>query len=398
MPARSRNPVLEGRVCLSYAPRFVGGPIHYREEGMTSAPSCAAWRRRSSRRPLCLHAVPLLISLLALSCGDDSVSPDQTDDSLEVVSPEEVGWSSEKLQAVDDMAADLGYSAMVFARDGKVFHEWGEVTRNYLCHSIRKPFLGALYGIHVARGDIDLDATLEDLGIDDIPPSLTAPEKTATVRQLLQSRSGVYHVAAAETEEMSAARPERGSHAPGTFFYYNNWDFNALGTIFEQETQSGIFGDFATEIAIPLGMEHFAIDSCLYALEPEKSMHPAYSFRMSARDMARFGILFEQQGVWHGKRIIPAAWIEESTQTYSIEDSASGVGYGYMWKTIPEGSAAAEILGFSGYMHTGVGVHALVIVPDLQLVVVQRYDTDGEWEDPGDATVALAQMILDAQL
>ena len=39
---------------------------------------------------------------------------------------------------------------------------------------------------------------------------------------------------AAETPAMKAARPERGSHAPGTFWYYNNWDFNVLGTVFEK--------------------------------------------------------------------------------------------------------------------------------------------------------------------
>ncbi len=337
-----------------------------------------------------------LLSLLA--CSDDPVSPGPVDNTLEIVPPEAVGWSTEKLAAVDSLAAELGFTAMVFARDGKVFHQWGLVSRNYLCHSIRKPFLGALIGIHVARGELDLDATLGSLAIDDIPPSLTAEELSATVRHLLQSRSGVYHEAAAETPAMVAGRPARGSHAPGTFFYYNNWDFNALGTIFEHETEEGIFDAFAREIAAPLGMEDFTVDSCRYAFEPEKSMHPAYSFRMSARDMARFGILCQQGGVWRGKRIFPESWIEESTQTHSVADSASGVGYGYLWQTIPEGSVFAENMGCSGYFHTGVGIHALVIIPELELVVVQRFDTDGEWTDPGDASLTLAYMIIHARL
>jgi hypothetical protein len=46
------------------------------------------------------------------------------------------------------------------------------------------------------------------------------------------SRSGVYHEAAAEAQVMINTRPDRGSHTHGTFFYYNNWDFNVLGTIF----------------------------------------------------------------------------------------------------------------------------------------------------------------------
>ena len=38
------------------------------------------------------------------------------------------------------------------------------------------------------------------------------------------ARSGVYHEAAAESQSMKDARPDRGSHPPGTFYYYNNWD------------------------------------------------------------------------------------------------------------------------------------------------------------------------------
>jgi hypothetical protein len=57
---------------------------------------------------------------------------------------------------------------------------------------------------------------------------LNTAEKQATIRDLLMSRSGVYHEAAGEHQEMIDARPERGSHAPETYFYCNNWDFNAL--------------------------------------------------------------------------------------------------------------------------------------------------------------------------
>jgi hypothetical protein len=62
------------------------------------------------------------------------------------------------------------------------------------------------------------------LNIDDIPPSLTKEEKKATVSDLLKSRSGVYHEAAAESRDMVGMRPVRGSHPPGSFYYYNNWE------------------------------------------------------------------------------------------------------------------------------------------------------------------------------
>lgn len=350
-----------------------------------------------SVRSSCVLIICLCIGFL-LSCSGGGSGSETDVNSLEYVEPEEVGYSSEKLEEARDFAEQSGYAAVMALYDGKVFFHWGDITKNYWCHSIRKPFLSALYGIHVTRDHINLDATLEDLNIDDIPPSLTPDEKQAKVEHLLKSRSGVYHEAAAEAQIMIDTRPERGSHLPDTFFYYNNWDFNALGTIFEQETDADIFEAFKREIADALGMEDFNVDNCYYQYELNKSMHPAYCFRMSARDMARFGILYQRNGNWKGSQIIPREWIDESTVPYSIIEDTGGLGYGYMWKIIPEDSDIGQIIGYPGYFHTGAGVHALVIIPELKLVLVERYDTDQDWEDPGDAGFDLGMMILDARI
>jgi len=356
-----------------------------------------------------------LLSILSVACGrrDASVTIDHeqsplrglqvarsgadTDD-LVHVAPEAVGWSSEKLEKARKFAEQIGSAAVMVLRDGKVFVSWGEVERNFKVHSIRKPFLSALYGIHVARGEIDLDATMEELKIDDIPPRLTPDEKQATVRDLLKSRSGVYHEAAAEAPVMVNSRPERGSHRPGSHYYYNNWDFNALGSIFEQETGTKIFEQLKKEIADPLGMQDFSLENCRYGYEKKKSMHPAYSFRMSARDMARFGLLYQRKGMWNGKRIVPEEWIEESTTSYSIAHEPSGQGYGYMWKIAPEGSGIAQSIGYPFFFHTGIGVHVLAVVPNLELVLIHRLNTDGEWVDPGEGLITLITMIIEARL
>lgn len=340
----------------------------------------------------------LLGSALVPGCSDDAVAPADINNALEYVSPEGVGWSSEKLADAESFAEQSGYAAVMALYDGKVFFSWGDVDRNYLCHSIRKPFLSALIGMYVDKGDIDLDTTMEDLGIDDIPPSLTAQEKQATVRDLIMSRSGVYHEAAAEADTMIALRPERGSHEPGTFFYYNNWDFNTAGAVFEQETGLGIFEAFKNYISDRIGFEDFSVDSCYYKFEPLKSQYPAYHFRMSARDMARFGVLYQKNGNWRGRQLVPRHWIEESTTAWSVEDSVSGSSYGYMWKVIPEGSQLAQMIGHPAYYHTGIGVHALVIIPDLKLVIVERYDTDGNWSDPGEVGMVLGMMIINARI
>ena len=274
----------------------------------------------------------------------------------------------------------------------------GNISKNFRCHSIRKPFLSALYGIYLAKGDINLYATLEDLHIDDIPPGLTFEEKQAQVQHLLMARSGVYHEAAAEPQEMIDNRPARGSHPPDTFFFYNNWDFNTLGTIFEQKTGEGIFNAFKEHIADAIGMSDFQIDNCHYQYEWDKSMHPAYHFKMSARDLARFGILYQQLGNWEENQIITEAWIDESTMAYSIADEAAGFGYGYMWGIITEGGEIEQDIGYTGYFHGGGGAQVLLIMPELKLVIAVLFDTDVFDEDWDDEGPELVSMIIDARI
>src|SRR5205814_96396 len=146
----------------------------------------------------------------------------------------------------------IGSTAVMIVHHGAVVAEWGDTAAKTPLASVRKSLLSALIGIAVERKQIDLGKTLAELGIDDNEPSLSAEEKTATVRDLLEARSGIYHSALFETPSMAARRPPRLSHAPGTFWYYNNWDFNTLGAIYEHATRHSIFDAFETEIGRPI--------------------------------------------------------------------------------------------------------------------------------------------------
>jgi CubicO group peptidase (beta-lactamase class C family) len=206
----------------------------------------------------------ILVSALAVSCGRESPRG---------VADRQSSTPDAASEAVRTRAEKIGTSVLLILREGRRVFQFGDITRKYMCDSIRKPFLGCLYGIYRDRGITSLDLTLAQLGIDDVPRSLTDEEKRASIRDLLMSRSGVYHEAGGEARSMIDARPPRGSHKRGTFFYYNNWDFNALGTIFEQLTGQGVFDAFHRDIAVPIGMEDFSPDDCTYVVEPEKSMH-----------------------------------------------------------------------------------------------------------------------------
>ncbi|CAM5485833.1 serine hydrolase [Mycolicibacterium aubagnense] len=281
--------------------------------------------------------------------------------------PKASGWSLQGLQTVEEASRAMKPAAFLIVQDGKEIASWGDVSAKINVASVRKSLLSALYGIAVSEGRIDLSKSLADLGIDDKAPGLTDIEKKATVRDLLMARSGIYHPAAHETKDMKRKRPERGSHAPGSFWFYNNWDFNALGSIYRKLTGEDIFQSFETRIARPIGMEDYVPGDGHYVTEAS-SEHPAYPFSLSARDAARFGQLYLNGGIWAGKQIVPATWVKDSTTAYSWTKRGRQ-GYGYMWWVLPPeqwGPGAAYAAGFGGQM--------IAYVPARKLVVVQMVD------------------------
>lgn len=281
--------------------------------------------------------------------------------SLQYSFPVAQDWSFEKLSRALLYAQEINSTAVVVLYDGQLVLEWGRTTLRIKSHSIRKSLLSALYGVAVQKNLIDLSSTLKVLGIDDRPPCLTSTEKQATVLDLLKSRSGVFHVAASESEGMKRRRPSRGAFAVGEHWYYNNWDFNVLGTIFEKQTNLTIGRAFKEWIADPIGMQDFRPQDVHYRWEKE-SLHPAYPFWVSARDLARFGQLYLQKGQWDGVEVISANWIDESTTSYS--DTSDG-GYGYMWWIHPSGAYYAE--GYKGQY--------LAVIPQREIVIVNRVFT-----------------------
>ena len=273
-------------------------------------------------------------SFIALSAHAQSngfVYPGET---WERADPHGFGWSIQKLDDARRYLQAVPVGSVMVVDRGRVIAEWGDSAKRVKTSSVRKSFLSALYGIYIPEGRLDMEKTLAQLGIDDDPP-LTAAERQATLRMVLQARSGVYHAFVGGTPAMRAEMPAPGSHPPGTFWYYNNWDFNVLGTIFEQQFKTGIGLAFRDRIARPLQMQDFRLEDSYYVrARTEKgaektSAHSAYHFRMSARDMARFGYLFLRQGRWQSKEVIPSDWVRESTTSYS--DVGNGVGYGYLW-------------------------------------------------------------------
>ncbi|WP_296622917.1 serine hydrolase [Marivirga sp.] len=342
----------------------------------------------------------LIPFVLVIACS-------KSNEKLSYISNEESGLDSAKLDSLDSFLESAGSSSLMIMVDGKIDHEYGDVTKRHTVHSIRKSLINSLYGIAVEEGLIDTSATLEELGIDDIN-KLTRQEKQATIADLLKSRSGVYHASGAVSEEMLLNMPKRGQYAPGEHFYYNNWDFNVLGYILEQATNKSVYQLFEEKIALPIGMQDYdgkftEIDGedpkaeipetdGFYQKESSKSKYPAYHFRLSSRDMARYGQLYLQNGNWNGNQIVPEEWIEVSTTPYSITNRGYGIAYGMLWYVLyPNENRSTK-----SYYHTGNGVHMLGVYPSSNMVLIHSVDTENNYSFHKGHFYQMISMVFDS--
>ena len=297
-----------------------------------------------------------------------------------VATPESAAFSHSKLDAAVARARTMATTSFVAAVDGRILQEYGDTTHLSYIASVRKSVLAMLYGNHVASGRIRLDKTLKDLKITDVG-GLSDQELEAKIADLLGARSGVYHPASYAGDDLASA-PPRGSQKHGTYYLYSNWDFNALGTIFEQETGLNIYDALERDLARPIHMEDF--DRSLQKKEGDltRSIHAAYPMWFSTRDMARIGQLMLHEGDWAGRQLVPRDWarrivkiVTPVTEMNPPQRRTGRFGYGYLWWVFDGPRAQGALEG--AYTGIGAGGQFITIVPKLNLVVAHKTDFSG---------------------
>lgn len=277
-----------------------------------------------------------------------------------------------------------GTSAMLVVAGGRVVFSYGDVARPSYLASARKSVVSMLYGRYVADGTVKLDATLDALGIDDLG-GLLPVERTATVKDLLTARSGVYHPAA-NLGDASAMAPRRGSIRPGSYFLYNNWDFNALGTILEQATGADLYALMERDLAGPLGFQDWDRSIQPRRNDTGASRYPAHHLVLSTRDMARLGYCMLRGGRWGERQVIPSEWVARTTGLFTPAAEVARtspfhrrLGYGYLWWVIdPDGPRSpsqdgAPVDPWAGaYSATGSYGQYITVLPAIDVVVAHK--------------------------
>ena len=225
--------------------------------------------------------------------------------------PVSIGAGDISIAAVEAAVEAHGITSLCVVRHGETVVAVGPQDIPLPISSIRKSILSALFGPLIDRGDVQLSTTLADFGIDD-SPGLTDQERTATLEHLLTSSSGVYlplpNGSAYDVFRNTPADwPQRGSAAPGAKFHYSNWDFNVLGEIYQRVSGIALFTAIDNILARTLGfrdwnpLEHTRLR---YGYDPigATPRYPNYAMQVSARDLARFGQLYLNGGIWEGQR------------------------------------------------------------------------------------------------
>ena len=308
--------------------------------------------------------------------SQDSVYPGTEWTYLYRQSLEDYGWSNEGLRRAWEFVRDSSNSTGLIVVDrGRVVFQFGDVEDLSYVASVRKSILAMLYGKYVEDGTIDLEKTIADLGTDDVGGLLDI-ERQAKIQHLVTARSGIYHPASNSGDNLADA-PERGSQQPGEYMLYSNWDFNAAGAVFEQETGVDIYDSLEEQLAIPLRFEDWDRSAQRKSGNLQVSRNPAYHMWLSTRDMARIGYLMLREGRWEDKQIISQDWVRRISGVVTpleemnpVERRDGYFGYGYMWWVLDGPRAVGPFEG--AYTARGAWGQWITVMPAVDLVIAHK--------------------------
>lgn len=286
------------------------------------------------------------------------------------------GWNAAGLRTASDFVRDSSWmTGVVVADRGRIVFAFGDVEELSYVASVRKSVLSMLYGRYVENGTIDLEATVGDLGMDDVG-GLLPIERRARVHDLITARSGVYHPASNSGDNLADA-PERGSQEPGTYMLYSNWDFNAAGAVFEQETGIDIYDAIQAQLATPIQFEDWDRSVQRKSGDLSVSRNPAYHIWLSTRDMARIGYLMLREGRWGQRQVVSRNWVRRISSVFTPLEEMHPLarrdrysGYGYMWWVWDGPGATGPFEG--AFTARGAWGQWITVMPATDLVIAVK--------------------------
>jgi CubicO group peptidase (beta-lactamase class C family) len=292
-----------------------------------------------------------------------------TDHQLPHDVPEAQGIASSAILAFVE-AAERNIESLhsfMLLRHGQVLAEgwWSpyEAQRPHMLFSLSKSFASTALGLAVAEGRLSIDDRVLSFFPEDAPAKPSEHLAAMRVHDLLSMCTG--H--AEDTTSYMRQQPDGNwakaflarpvEHPPGTHFVYNSGATYMLSAIVQQLTGTTLLEYLRPRLLTPLGIEGATWETC-----PRGINTGGWGLSIRTADIARFGQLYLQKGVWHGVRILPAAWVEAASAcqvSNSSPNSDWAQGYGYQFWRCRHGA----------YRGDGAFGQFCVIMPELDAVL-----------------------------
>jgi CubicO group peptidase (beta-lactamase class C family) len=285
-----------------------------------------------------------------------------------------------------DYLDSSGTTAFLVIHDDELLYEryfnGYDETSLQTSFSMAKSLASALVGIAIDEGHIKS----VDEPITNYIPELLEKDKrfrSVTIRNLLTMSSGIKYAEGGDlpwseeaddtktyyaTDLRKLALNSRIEGEPGEYFEYNNYNPLLVGLILERATGMPVARYMEDELWKPMGMEadgSWSLDSTESGFEKMES-----GVNARARDFAKFGMLFAEEGNWEGRQLISHGWVEESTGADASTDPS--LDYQYFWWV---NSADGENHHFSARGKYGQYIY---VAPEKDLVIVRLGKEEGE--------------------
>lgn len=320
-----------------------------------------------------MAVVAVVACALVAGCSDDD-PPKAAEPTLE-----------QDIAAYLDISAQMApLRALVVVHDGKtILEEYPESTASeyHDTESVTKSVIGTLIGIALDEGSLrDTNQTLAEL-LPSYAASMSRPVARTTLDQVLSMTAGFSDVYEDDLPtflraEDAVAAILAGGVSNSTGFRYSNSGAHLLSAILSEATGMSTLEYARTRLFDPIGVDSSP------AAEPliDPAGIPAYNradfawpvdrqgrnngfgyVKLRARDLARLGQLYLDEGRWQGEQVVSASWVHDATSPHAKVDATTD--YGYLWWV-------DEADGDPAYAAVGTGGQLIRVIPDRDLVIV----------------------------
>ena len=284
--------------------------------------------------------------------------------------PENHNIDSSVLSSVHNTIDSYPINAEVIVKDGYIVDEYYkdgyDQNSIFTLQSTSKSITSAIFGIAIDKGYIEgVDVPISNY-FPEILESGSEYKSQITIWNLLTHTTGLDASDTANWNEWLASDNwvdyvlnRNAISRPGTVFNYFTGNTHLLSAIIQQAT-----GRTAYEFGKEYLFDPLDMNSVECTTDPQGISDGGNGFAMNVYDMAKFGQLYLNNGVWNGEQIIPEQWVKDSTSVQFTRSSGSA-NYGYQWWVRTFGDN-----NYPAYFAQGHYGQYIFVVPDLELVVV----------------------------